>query len=331
VYLSWSWNFFINVPVGAVVIALAPLLLLESRGNALGRRHFDLAGAVSVTSGLMVFVYALTRATDDGWTSGTTIALLSASAGLIAGFVVIELRSRVPLLPLQIFRLRTLAAANVIQVVVASIAFSWFFLQTLYLQRVLDYSAIQAGVAFVPIALTIAVFSNLAQTLVTRFGVRSVLTTGLLLTSVSLLLLARSPVEGDYFWDLFPAFMLGGLGLSLCFVPVTIAGLTGVGPGDAGVASGLINTSRQIGGAVGLAAVSTIATTFTNDYVDSHVGTTSSSAAALTHGFESGFYALTAFAILGAAIAATLIRPPSPPAAVASARDEPLAPIEEAA
>jgi EmrB/QacA subfamily drug resistance transporter len=330
-YLSWSWNFFINVPVGAVVIALAPLLLLESRGNALGRRHFDFAGAASVTSGLMVFVYALTRATDDGWTSGTTIALLSASAALIAGFVLIELRSRVPLLPLRIFRLRTLAAANVIQVVVASIAFSWFFLQTLYLQRVLDYSAIQAGVAFVPIALTIAVLSNLAQTLVTRFGVRSVLTTGLLLTSVSLLLLARSPVEGDYFWDLFPAFMLGGVGLSLCFVPVTIAGLTGVGPGDAGVASGLINTSRQIGGAVGLAAVSTIATTFTNDYVDSHAGITSSSAAALTHGFESGFYALTAFAILGAAIAATLIRPPSPPTAVESSRDEPLAPIEEAA
>jgi EmrB/QacA subfamily drug resistance transporter len=330
-YLSWSWNFFINVPVGVVVVALTPLLLLESRGNALGRRHFDLAGAAAVTSGLMVFVYALTRATDDGWTSATTIGLLAASTALIAGFVVIELRSRFPLLPLRIFRLRILTAANVVQVVVASVAFSWFFLQTLYLQRVLDYSAIQAGVAFVPIALTIAVFSNLAQTLVTRFGVRSVLTTGLLLTSVSLLLLARSPVEGDYFWDLFPAFMLGGVGLSLCFVPVTIAGLTGVGPGEAGVASGLINTSRQIGGAVGLAAISTIATTFTNDYVDSHAGTTTSSAAALTHGFESGFYVLTVFAVVGAVIAATLIRPPSPPAEIERARGEPLDPIEEAA
>jgi EmrB/QacA subfamily drug resistance transporter len=330
-YLSWSWNFFINVPVGAAVVVLTPWLLLESRGNALGRRHFDFAGAASVTSGLMLLVYALTRATDVGWTSGTTIGLLSASAALIAGFVVIELRSRVPLLPLRIFRLRTLTAANVIVVVVASIAFSWFFLQTLYLQQVLDYSAIQAGIAFVPIALTIAVFSNVAQTLVTRFGVRAVLTTGLLLTSVSLALLARSPVDGHYYWDLFPAFLLGGLGLSLCFVPMTIAGLTGVGPGDAGIASGLINTSRQIGGAVGLAAVSTIAMTFTNDYVDSHPGSTTSSAAALTNGFESSFYVLTALAVIGALIAATQIPPRPRPTEIESSLDEASAHVEEAA
>jgi EmrB/QacA subfamily drug resistance transporter len=330
-YLSWSWNFFINVPVGAAVIALAPWLLLESRGNALGRRHFDFAGAASVTAGIMLLVYALTRATEIGWTSATTITLLSASAALIAAFVVIELRSGNPLLPLRIFRLRTLTAANVITVVVASIAFSWFFLQTLYLQRVLDYSAIQAGIAFVPIALTIAVFSNVAQTLVTRLGVRMVLTTGLLLTAVSLALLARAPVEGHYFWDLFPAFLLGGLGLSLCFVPMTIAGLSGVGPGDAGVASGLVNTSRQIGGAVGLAAVSTIATTFTNNYVDSHPGSTSSSATALTNGFESSFYVLTALAVIGALIAATQIRPQPRPTEIESSRDEATAPMEEAA
>jgi EmrB/QacA subfamily drug resistance transporter len=329
-YLSWSWNFFINVPVGAAVIALAPFLLLESRGNALGRRHFDFAGAASVTSGIMLLVYALTRATEIGWTSGTTITLLSASAALIAAFAVIELRSGNPLLPLRIFRLRTLTAANVITVVVASIAFSWFFLQTLYLQRVLDYSAIQAGIAFVPIALTIAVFSNVAQTLVTRLGVRMVLTTGLLLTAVSLALLARAPVEGHYFWDLFPAFLLGGLGLSLCFVPMTIAGLSGVGPGDAGVASGLVNTSRQIGGAVGLAAVSTIATTFTNNYVDSHPGSTSSSAAALTNGFESSFYVLTALAVIGALIAATQIRPQPRPTEL-EASEESISPVEEAA
>jgi EmrB/QacA subfamily drug resistance transporter len=330
-YLSWSWNFFINVPVGAAVIALAPWVLLESRGKALGRRQFDFAGAASVTSGIMLLVYALTRATESGWTSGTTIGLLSASAALIASFVVIELRSRAPLLPLRIFRLRTLTAANVITVVVASIAFSWFFLQTLYLQRVLGYSAIQAGIAFVPIALTIAVFSNVAQTLVTRLGVRSVLTTGLLLTSVSLALLTRSPVEGHYFWDLFPAFLLGGVGLSLCFVPMTIAGLSGVGPGDAGVASGLVNTSRQIGGAVGLAAVSTIATTFTDNYVDSHAGSTESSAAALTHGFESSFYVLATLAVIGALIAATQIRPQPRSGEAAAARDEATASIEEAA
>jgi EmrB/QacA subfamily drug resistance transporter len=330
-YLSWSWNFFINVPVGAAVIALTPWFLLESRGNALARRRFDFAGAASVTSGLMLLVYALTKATEDGWTSGTTIGLLSASAVLIVGFVVIELRSRIPLLPLGIFRLRTLTAANLIMVAVASIAFSWFFLQTLYLQRVLDYSAIQAGIAFAPIAVTIAVLSNVAQTLVTRLGIRSVLTAGLLLTAVSLALLARAPVEGHYFWDLFPAFLLGGFGLSLTFVPVTIAGLTGVGPGDAGVASGLINTSRQIGGAVGLAAASTIATTLTNDYADSHAETTSSSAAALAHGFEGSFYALAALAVVGALIAATLIRPDTRLTQAEPVHDESIAPVEEAA
>jgi EmrB/QacA subfamily drug resistance transporter len=314
-YLSWSWNFFINVPVGVAVVVLAPLLLIESRASAAGRRHFDLAGAAAVTSGLMLFVYALTRATEDGWTSATTIGLLSASVALLVGFVFIELRSTVPLLPLRIFRLRTLSAANVIVVVVASIAFSWFFLQTLYLQRVLDYSAIQTGVAFVPIALTIAIFSNVAQTLVTRLGVRSVLTTGLLITAASLALLAGSPVDGSYFWDLFPAFLLGGLGLSLCFVPMTIAGLSGVAPSDAGVASGLINTSRQIGGAVGLAAISTIATTLTNQYVDSHAGSTPATGAALTHGFEASFYVLAALAVFGALVAVALIRPEPEPLA----------------
>ena len=314
-YLSWSWNFFINVPVGAAVIALAPWLLLESRGDVAGRRHFDLGGAAAVTSGLMLFVYALTRATEDGWTSATTIGLLAASIALIAGFVVIELRTRVPLLPLRIFRLRTLTAANVVVVVVASIAFSWFFLETLYLQRVLHYSAIQTGVAFVPIALTIAIFSNVAQTLVTRFGARSVLTTGLLTTATSLALLAGSPVDGHYFWNLFPAFLLGGLGLSLCFVPMTIAGLSGVGPGDAGVASGLINTSRQVGGAVGLAAISTIATTLTNQYVDSHSGSTATAGAALTHGFEASFYVLASLAVFGALVAVALIRPEPQPLA----------------
>jgi EmrB/QacA subfamily drug resistance transporter len=329
-YLSWSWNFFINVPVGIAVIALTPWLLNESRGNELGKRHFDFAGAGAVTSGLMLLVYALTRATEDGWTSTTTVGLLAASVALIVGFVAIELRSRAPLLPLRIFRIRTLTAANVIAVVIASIAFSWWFLQTLYLQQVLHYSAVQAGIAFVPIALTVVVFSNVAQRLVTLFGVRPVLSTGLVLTAASLTFLARAPVDGHYFWDLFPAFLLGGVGLSLCFVPVTIAGLAGVGPRDAGVASGLINTSRQIGGAVGLAAVSTIATTFTSHYAGGTGENDAPSAAALTHGFEASFYVLVALAVLGALIAATMIRRQPHPAEVETA-DETLAPVEEAA
>ena len=327
-YLSWPWIFFVNVPVGAAAIALTPLLLDENRGSAYGRRHFDVAGAASVTSGLMLAVYALTRATEDGWTSGTTVGLFSAAAALILGFVVIELRSAAPLLPLRLFRLRTLTAANVTAVLIAATAFSWWFVQTLYMQQVLHYSAIQAGLAFAPIAVTIAVFSNVAQTLVTRFGVRPVLTAGLLLTATSLVLLTRLPVEGHFFWDLFPAFMLGGVGLSLSFVPVTIGGLTGVGPGDAGIASGLINTTRQMGGAVGLAAISTVATTFTNQYSDAHAGSTS---AALTHGFTSSFYVLAAFALAGAVIAATLMRPAPRPTQAGSRHDESVDPMEEAA
>jgi EmrB/QacA subfamily drug resistance transporter len=328
-YLSWSWIFFINVPVGIGAIWAARWLLEATPGNVVGRRHFDLAGAASVTSGLMLFVYALTRATEVGWTSGETVALMSASVLLIAAFVGIELRSRSPLLPMRMFRLRTLTTANLIVVVVASIAFSWFFLQTLYLQQVLEYSALEAGVAFAPIAVTIAVVSNFAQGFVTRFGVRPVLTAGLLITSASLAALSRVPVHGSYFWDLFPAFVVAGFGLALCFVPMTIAGLSGIGPADAGVASGLINTSRQIGGAVGLAVISTVATTFTSQYVESHPGASASTGAALTHGFERSFYVLTAIGLVGALLAATLSRPQ--PRAAESEAPELLPSLEEAA
>jgi EmrB/QacA subfamily drug resistance transporter len=326
-YLNWSWIFFINVPVGIAAIALTPWLLHESRVEQVGRRNFDFAGAASVTAGLMVLVYALTRGTEDGWSSTSTIALLGASAALILGFVVIELRSRAPLLPLGIFRLRALAAANVTAVFIASIAFSWFFLQTLYFQQVLYYSAIQTGLAFLPMTLIILVFSNVAQTLVTRFGPGPVLVGGLLMTSSALGLLTRAPVDGQYFWDVFPAFVLGGIGMAHCFVPVTIAGLTGVGRGDAGVASGLINTSRQIGGAIGLAALSTIATTYANGYANGRDGVSASSAGALAHGFQSGYFVLAALAVLGAVIAATFIRSQPRPAET----EETLVSLEEAA
>jgi EmrB/QacA subfamily drug resistance transporter len=331
-YLHWSWIFFINIPVGAAVVALTPWLLSESRA-ALAQRHFDFAGAASVTAGLMLLVYAMTRAAGDGWATSTTVALLSGSVALILAFFVVELRSKAPLLPLRIFRLRTLSAANGIAVIVASIAFSEFFLLTLYLHEVLHYSAIQTGAAFIPMALTIAVVSNVAQALVTRLGVRVVLTTGLLLAAGSLALLVRLPVDGHYFWDVYPAFQLSGIGLALCFVPMTIAGLTGVERADAGVASGLLNTSRQIGGAIGLAALSTIATSSTRTYVSDHVGSTVLGGTALTHGFQTAFYVLTGLAVLGAGLAATFIQQPTRPAEIRPARDEsnPLIPMEEAA
>src|SRR5437016_4042524 len=222
-YLSWSWIFFINIPVGAVVIALTPWLLRESRVETAERR-FDFAGAASVTSGLMLLVYAMTRATQQGWGSNSTIVLLTGSVLLILTFILIELRSQAPLLPLRMFRLRTLAAANAAGVVVAAVGFSMFFLLTLYFQQVLYYSPIQTGVAFIAITLSIVVFSNVAQRLVTRFGSRGVLTAGLLVAATSLALLARLPAHGHYFWDVFPALVLGGTGMALSFVPMTIAG-----------------------------------------------------------------------------------------------------------
>jgi MFS family permease len=323
-YLSWSWIFFINVPVGVAAIALTPLLLRESRAD-LPHRHFDFAGAASVTGGLMLLVYAMTRATSDGWSSATTLGLLSGAAALVLAFVAIELRSPSPLLPLRIFRSRTLSAANGAMAIVGSVAFSEFFLLTLYLQNVLHYSAVESGLAFVGFALTVVVISNVAQWVTGRFGVRPTLTTGLLISAVSVGLLTRLPVHGAYFWDLFPAFVLGGAGMGLSFVPVTIASLTGVERADAGVASGLINTSRQIGGAIGLAAVSAIAAASTNGYARAHSSVSVSSALALDHGFQTALYALTGLLVFGALLVVTLVRP-----ARARSSVEPVA-LEEAA
>jgi EmrB/QacA subfamily drug resistance transporter len=307
-YLSWSWIFFINVPVGAAAIVLTPFLLRESRAD-LQHRHFDVLGAATITAGLMMLVYALTRATTDGWGSPGTITLLAGAAALVFAFVVVETRSRSPLLPMRIFRSRTLSAANGTMAIVGGVTFSEFFLLTLYLQNVLGYSALRAGAAFVAFAGSVVIVSNLAQPIVTRFGVQRTLVSGLLMSAVSVALLTRIPVHGDYFTDLFPAFVLGGTGLSLTFVPVTIASLSGVGREDAGIASGLVNTSRQIGGAIGIAAISAIAATSTSSYVDSHPGTVTSSAVALHHGLQTALYVLTALLVAGAVLAATLVRP----------------------
>jgi EmrB/QacA subfamily drug resistance transporter len=307
-YLGWSWIFFVNVPVGLAAIALAPVLLRESRADHLAHRHFDVAGAVSVTSGLMLLVYGLTRATTDGWSSPVTLGFLAAAAGLIAAFVAIESRSRSPLLPLRIFRLRALSAANAAMAIVGAVAFSEFFVLTLYLQDVLHYSAVQSGVAFSAFALTVVVASNLAQAVVGRVGVRSTLIAGFVLSAISLALLIRLPVDGHYLWDLFPAFVLGGAGMGFSFVPVTIASLTGVERADAGVASGLVNTSRQIGGAIGLATVSTVAASATSSYVDVH-GLSSVTAQATVHGFQTAFYVLGVLLLVGLGVVAVFLRP----------------------
>jgi EmrB/QacA subfamily drug resistance transporter len=328
-YLSWSWIFFINVPVGVAAIALAPVLLRESRAD-LAHRHFDVPGATSITAGLMLLVYATTRATSDGWGAGSTIALLTGAAALILAFVAIELRSPWPLLPLRIFRRRTLTAANAAMAIIGAVAFSQFFVLTLYLQDVLHYSAVQSGAAFSAFAVSVVVMSNVAQAVVGRLGVRPTLTAGLLVSAVAVAGLTRLPVDGHYFWDLFPWFVLGGTGMGLSFVPVTIASLMGVERSDAGVASGLINTSRQIGGAIGIAAISAVAATSTSHYVSSHA-VSATSGVALDHGFQTGLYVLTGLLVLGALIVVTLLRPAPAPSADAVPVDEEMTPLKEAA
>jgi EmrB/QacA subfamily drug resistance transporter len=306
--LAWSWIFFINVPVGVALVAVSPFLLRESRAE-LGHRHFDFAGAATVTSGLMLLVYAMTRATEVGWGSAETIGLLAGSAALILSFVAIELRSKAPLLPMRIFRLRTLTGANVTSFLVGTALFSQFFLGTLYMQQVLHYSALKTGVAYLPLTLTIILLAGVAQSLVTRVGVRRVLPVGLALAAAALVLLAQLPADGHYFWDVFPAFVISAIGLAFTFIPLTIAALMGVQESDAGVASGLLNTTQQIGGAIGLAAASTIATTFTGHYVTSHPGTSPLSGPALTYGFQITFYVLAGVAALAAVLAIVLIEP----------------------
>ncbi len=306
-YLGWSWIFFVNVPVAVAAIALTPFLLRESRAD-LQHRHFDLAGAASVTSGLMLLVYGLTRATTDGWGSPVTLGLLGGAAALIAAFVWIESRSRSPLLPLRIFRLRALSAANVTMALVGAVTFSEFFVLTLYVQDVLGYSAVQSGVAFVAFALSVVVASNLAQVVIGRIGVRATLMMGLALATISLGLLTQVPVDGHYFWDLFPAFVLGGTGLGFSFVPVTIASLAGVERADAGVASGLVNTSRQIGGAIGLAAISTIAASAAASYAHAH-GVSVGSPVATVSGFQTAFVVLGGLLVAGFVVAAVFLRP----------------------
>jgi MFS family permease len=220
---------------------------------------------------------------------------------------VIELRSHAPLLPMRMFRLRTLSGSNLANFVMGAVVYSQFFLLTLYMQQVLHYSALQTGVAYVALTLAVIVFANVSQALALRVGIRRLIPTGLVLVAGGLVLYARLPVEGHYFWDLFPAFLISGIGMAFGFIPMAIGALAGVRHSEAGIASGLINTSQQIGGAIGVAAATTVAATYTSRYLDSHHGSGPVTASALTHGFGIAFYVLAAVALLGAVAAALLV------------------------
>jgi EmrB/QacA subfamily drug resistance transporter len=301
--LGWEWVLWVNVPVGIIAAALAPSLIAESRSGS-ETRHFDFAGAVSVTAGLSLLVYALVDAVDVGWGSTQTIGLLTASAALIGAFVAIELRSASPLVPFRIFRLRTLTGANVVGILTGASLFSMFFFISLYMQQVLGYSAIKAGLSYLPLALTIIVAAGIASQLTTRFGFKPVLAAGMALIAAGLAWFSQVSVGGGFASDILGPSLLAAVGLGFAFVPQTIAAVAGVRDHEAGLASGLINTSQQVGGALGLAVLATIANTRTGDLFAEGAGR----ATALTEGFQSAFLAGAGIAILGLIAVLTLIR-----------------------
>jgi EmrB/QacA subfamily drug resistance transporter len=257
-YFSWPWIFFVNVPVGIVGFVLSLRLIPESRDEH-AHRSFDLAGAVSITAGLMTLVYAIVSAQQHGWTSASTLATFGVAALLHAAFVVIELRTRSPLVRLSIFRTRSLTVANVVMFLVGAGMFAMFFFNTLYIQRVLGYGPLEAGLAFLPFTAGIMVSAGLASRFAPRIGVRPVAAVGMVVSALGMLLLTRLPVDGSYLTDVLPALVLTSLGMGAVFMPLTLIATTGLDDEDQGLASGLFNTSQQIGGALGLAVLSTIA------------------------------------------------------------------------
>jgi MFS family permease len=300
--LSWEWIFFVNVPVGVVALALTPLLLTESRD--LTAKSFDIPGAALVTGGLVALVFAITQANDYGWTSLATIGVFALSAVLLAGFLAWETRVTDPLMTFSIFRLRTLTGANVAGLILGTATFSMFLMLTLYMQQVLGYSAMKTGVAYLAVAGTAIFWSFLAANLVTRIGVKPVLVVGMTMLTAGVAYFTQVSVGGSYLADLLPGFLLISVGLGFSFVPISIAALAGVQPSDAGLASGLINTSQQIGGALGVAILSTIATTTTDDAVAAGDAVPF----ALTDGFQAAFLAAAGIALVGILVSLFIVR-----------------------
>jgi Na+/melibiose symporter-like transporter len=292
----------VNVPVGVAAFVLSPILLSESR-DAHGQSH-DVPGAVLVTSGLVLLVLGITQGRQWEWLSAQTLGVFAAAAALLVAFVVWENRQREPLVPLSIFRLQTLTAANVVGVIMGAANYSMWLILTLYMQQVLGLSALETGFGYLAVAGTAIIWANVAAAVVTRIGVKPTLVFGMSVMTIGLLYFTQVSVDGSYWTDLFPGFLLIGLGLLFAFVPLTIAAVAGTRPQEAGLASGLINTTQQIGGAVGVALLSTIAVSTTD-------GALASGAAvpvALTDGFVNAFWAGAAISFAGVIVSIFLVR-----------------------
>ncbi|MFL5928780.1 MAG: MFS transporter [Gaiellaceae bacterium] len=312
-YLGWEWIFFVNVPVGAAALVLAPRFVRESRVDRPSTP--DVAGAVTITAGLALLVYGVSQAPAHGWGSGWTISRLIVAAVLLGAFAVIETRAKDPLMPFRIFRVRTVAGANVAGLLLGAVVFANFFLLTLFVQQVLHWSALKTGLTFIATAGTAVLWAGLAQALVTRIGARAVMSAGFVGMIAGLLWYTQIPVDASYWGDLLPGYLLVGFALPFTFIPVSIAALAGVEQHEAGLASGLINTAQQVGGAIGVAVTSSVLLTHTNTLVKSGAPF----ASAFTSGASWAFWVCVGIAVAGLVAAVVLIR------------DAELAPVEEAA
>ena len=302
--LSWEWTFFVNVPVGIAAFLLSLRLVPNSRADHLPKT-VDFAGAFSVTAGLIVLVYAIVEAESAGWGSGQTLGLLAVAAALLAAFVAVERRSPSPLVRLGIFKVRSLLGANVVLLFVAAGMFASFFFVSLYVQRTLGFSALEAGLAFMPFTVGIMAGATLAQQGIKRFGPRSVAMVGMTLAGIGLLLQSSISMDGSYAANILPGTLIGSLGMGLTFVPITLIATTNVDGEDAGLASGLFNTSQQVGGALGLAILSTFATSRTTDAL----GSGATEMAALVDGWQLAMVIGGALMFAAVAVLAVVVRP----------------------
>ena len=309
--ISWHWIFLVNVPIGALVIFLSMRLLPTERAEAMSGR-LDVAGAVTVTTALIIAVYAIVNGNQNGWTSATTLGLLGASVAALVLFLGIESRVRSPLVPLGLFKHRNISVSNIVGVLWAAAMFAWFFLSALYLQLVLGYSPLKVGLSFLPANLIMGAFSiGISAKLVMRFGFRKPLATGLLLAAAGLLLFVRAPVDGNFLVDVLPSMILLGFGAGIAFNPVLLAAMSDVEPSESGLASGLVNTSFMMGGALGLAVLASIAASRSSSLRLGGAGELS----ALTGGYHLAFLVGAAFAAAAALIGGTLLREAEPMAA----------------
>jgi EmrB/QacA subfamily drug resistance transporter len=308
--LSWNWIFLVNLPIGIAVFAAGLALLPAGRVPGASRR-LDVGGAVTVTSALVVAVYAIVKGNEAGWTSTQTLGLLGVAAALFALFLWIESRVDSPLVPLRLFRLRNVATANVVGVLWSAAMFAWFFLSALYLQLVLGYDSLEVGLAFLPATLIMAAFSlGLSARLVLRFGIRTPITVGMSLVAIGLVLFARAPVDGSFVVDVLPSMVVLGLGVGMAMNPVLLAAMSDVAPEEAGLASGVVNTAFMMGGALGLAVLASLAAARTDNLAEKG----ESALVALNGGYQLAFVAGAVFAAAAAAVAGVLLRPHAAPA-----------------